>query len=175
MGAELSAKQRAYRKYLKTDHWESLRVAALQRDGGKCVICGSDRNPHVHHTFYRERPELSLLEDLVTLCKRCHQYDHGYGHSAFEWACDDLKRKLGKDQFPTQEELLHVVKLCDPKKWDERKKVQAIIREISEMRVGQKRLSVWRQNSAAVTRFWHWAERRFDQLRQQVERTHVLR
>jgi 5-methylcytosine-specific restriction endonuclease McrA len=52
--------------------WQRLRRAARLRDGNRCVRCGSSERPSVHHAV----PGSSLLDDLVTLCSRCHRREH---------------------------------------------------------------------------------------------------
>jgi 5-methylcytosine-specific restriction endonuclease McrA len=52
--------------------WQRLRRAARLRDGNRCIRCGSSERLHVHHTV----PGSNLLEDLVTLCSRCHGREH---------------------------------------------------------------------------------------------------
>lgn len=66
-----------YRDYLATDHWATLRTQALERDGGKCRRCASLVRLHVHHKIYRDSPQLTVLEDLETLCEACHAGEHG--------------------------------------------------------------------------------------------------
>ena len=54
--------------------WQKLRLQRMDRDGWACVCCGdSSSTLHVHHKIYR-RGEVweSPLEDLQTLCERCH-------------------------------------------------------------------------------------------------------
>lgn len=65
-----------YIKYINSDAWRAMRSRVLERDSCRCRDCGhtSPRN-HVHHLTYarlgRER-----LDDLVTLCKACHDAVH---------------------------------------------------------------------------------------------------
>lgn len=73
----MTIRQRLYREYLKTPHWKSLRHSVLVRDGFKCVRCDARKKLQAHHRIYRTNFEDSVLEDLVTLCKRCHKQEHG--------------------------------------------------------------------------------------------------
>lgn len=61
-----------YSAYLKTRWWRSLRQAAIERDGGACVLCGSQVSLHVDHKWY---PGFGMegLADVQTLCRVCHQ------------------------------------------------------------------------------------------------------
>lgn len=66
-----------YREYLKTSHWDNLRVAALKRDGLKCSRCQAGGQVlQVHHKFYRDKWQDTELADLITLCVPCHQLEH---------------------------------------------------------------------------------------------------
>jgi HNH endonuclease len=60
------------RPELDTHAWQKLRRAARLRDGDCCVRCGSSERLSVHHAVAGS----SALEDLVTLCSRCHGREH---------------------------------------------------------------------------------------------------
>jgi hypothetical protein len=76
-----------YAAYLQSPHWLRLRELVLRRDQYKCRRCGSsyhwaDSNSqdvlHCHHMTYDRRGE-ERLDDLVTLCARCHKLVHDHG------------------------------------------------------------------------------------------------
>jgi hypothetical protein len=64
-----------YAKYLESEHWDILRSAVLERDGGKCVKCGG-QGWQVHHRFYRDDWEDAQPGDCNTLCRPCHEKQH---------------------------------------------------------------------------------------------------
>ena len=62
-----------YRGY----NWNEQRELALERDGHKCTICGSEKNLQVHHIiryteFNGDYISANQLENLQTLCCSCH-------------------------------------------------------------------------------------------------------
>jgi len=64
-------------KYREQCEWKVKRTQALMRAGYRCQTCGScDTTLDVHHNSYEnygdERPE-----ELVVLCRSCHQKVHG--------------------------------------------------------------------------------------------------
>jgi len=68
------------RKYLHSGKWREKKRLIHQRDRNRCQQCGTTNNLEVHHIFY-----LSLgdepLEDLVLVCRKCHQEIHDkYGY-----------------------------------------------------------------------------------------------
>lgn len=75
------------KKYIHTNHWKKIRRRALKRDGHRCTECRRrcwDEDPRlkrgrtkleVHHLTY-DRIYRELLEDVVTLCQRCHATEH---------------------------------------------------------------------------------------------------
>lgn len=74
-----------YNHYLSSQHWSLIRSAALKRDGNKCADCGAahDEKPlEVHHITYSRRGKENL-EDLLTLCRECHEERH-FVSTAFE-------------------------------------------------------------------------------------------
>lgn len=78
-------KRMPYNEYLKTPHWELARSAVLKRDENRCADCGKskeERPLEVHHITYIRRGKENL-DDLMTLCRDCHQERH-FISSAFE-------------------------------------------------------------------------------------------
>jgi 5-methylcytosine-specific restriction endonuclease McrA len=69
------ALRESYKEYLTSDAWKAKRKAVLIRDGLRCQLCGHDKNLHVHHITY-ERIYVEDLEDLITVCQRCHENVH---------------------------------------------------------------------------------------------------
>ena len=67
--------QDEYRQYLRSDGWKQRRQVALDRARGFCEDCGARENFEVHHRTYKrkgnERPN-----DLVAVCRRCHEERH---------------------------------------------------------------------------------------------------
>lgn len=61
--------------YLKSDHWKSMRRAALERAEGRCQVCNSAKLLDVHHRTY-ERLGAEKPIDLTVLCRRCHDLFH---------------------------------------------------------------------------------------------------
>lgn len=63
-----------------TSEWLDVRLARLQLDGYQCTnpSCGSTQNLDVHHIIPRaQRPDLALrLDNLTTLCEKCHVTAH---------------------------------------------------------------------------------------------------
>ena len=84
----LTEKQIAHREYLNSPAWKEIRQKVLERDGYECQKChnpGSD----VHHKTY-EHWGKEPLDDLVTLCRPCHDNHHILQKEAIQ------RRKLGK-------------------------------------------------------------------------------
>jgi 5-methylcytosine-specific restriction endonuclease McrA len=69
------ARQREYRRYLKTEEWRTRRQAAVERARGFCADCGSRENLDVHHLTYKRRGS-ERASDLVALCRACHKERH---------------------------------------------------------------------------------------------------
>lgn len=71
-------KKLPYIEFLKTNYWKRVREKVLLRDGKKCIICGDTKYLQVHHDHYKNHgDEMRHLEDLMTLCRKCHK-EHPY-------------------------------------------------------------------------------------------------
>ena len=68
--------QEKYRTYLKSRAWLKIKKAVLERDDNKCTKCGERKHLHVHHKTYI-RIYQEALSDLATLCRCCHEKEHG--------------------------------------------------------------------------------------------------
>ena len=53
-----------------------LRAKVLARDGHACKNCGSRRALHAHHVVWRSQGGPTVLDNLQTLCNRCHGLVH---------------------------------------------------------------------------------------------------
>lgn len=66
-----------YREYLRTPHWQIRRKRALQLAKYRCQHLGPHQGPlNVHHLNYDHRG-CEEDEDLIVLCRRCHEIHHG--------------------------------------------------------------------------------------------------
>jgi 5-methylcytosine-specific restriction endonuclease McrA len=73
---KLTPKQK-YKAFLKTDYWKSVRAMVFLRDSKTCQKCGSKKKLEAHHLTYKHhRNEIKHLEDLITLCRDCHEKEH---------------------------------------------------------------------------------------------------
>lgn len=67
-----------YNNYLRSIYWLAVKRKVLLRDRFTCQDCGKKRLLQVHHLTYEHLgKEMAHLEDLVTLCKPCHEARHG--------------------------------------------------------------------------------------------------
>lgn len=71
-------KKQTYEEFLKSPYWRKIRILILKRDNNSCRSCGSSEELHIHHLTYEHHlKELDNLDDLITLCKQCHNDIHG--------------------------------------------------------------------------------------------------
>jgi hypothetical protein len=64
-----------YLAYLKSPQWRALREQVLARDKYQCFECGARGRLEVHHTTYA-RIFKEDIDDLITLCRACHEEEH---------------------------------------------------------------------------------------------------
>ena len=48
----------------------------LELDKNRCVICGSTMGLHIHHVIFRSQGGKTSIDNLMTLCYRCHAIVH---------------------------------------------------------------------------------------------------
>lgn len=67
-----------YREFLKTEYWRSVKLAVYRIRGRACGKCGKNRGTiDVHHKSYAHHgEELTHLDDLILLCRKCHGLAH---------------------------------------------------------------------------------------------------
>ena len=76
-----------YKDKLKHPKWQRKRLETFQRDEWSCQNCGeTELTLHVHHKHYErgKNPWEYNIDDLVTLCDRCHIEKHLFAESAIE-------------------------------------------------------------------------------------------
>lgn len=72
-----------YTEYLKSEHWKKTREYVLEYWGGRCALCYSSIDVHVHHRNYL-RLGHERITDLIPLCEKCHQTHHITARSGSE-------------------------------------------------------------------------------------------
>lgn len=57
--------------------WKECRAKVLERDQHRCQQCGFDGSGlHVHHILHKRKGGNEDMNNLVTLCNRCHRMRH---------------------------------------------------------------------------------------------------
>jgi 5-methylcytosine-specific restriction endonuclease McrA len=70
---------KSYGELLSDPRWKAVANEVKQRDGYKCVECGSTENIDAHHTEYHSKiPWETPIEYIKTLCHDCHKMAHYY-------------------------------------------------------------------------------------------------
>lgn len=66
------------RNILSPAQWDIVRREAYARANGKCMICGIPTNRLEAHErwSYDEENRIQKLEDVVAICKSCHEVIH---------------------------------------------------------------------------------------------------
>lgn len=87
----MSSRSYYYRNnYLRSDHWQNLRLQRLVKSKCRCALCGKeDISNDVHHVNYRNLKDVRI-SDLRVLCRKCHDQVHEV--MTME---DDYKRIMG--------------------------------------------------------------------------------
>jgi len=79
---KLGLKMEDYEKYFDLPHWQDFRKQKLGKNC--CEKCGASPEKvtretalHVHHLTY-ERLGEELIEDVIIICRPCHEKEHGH-------------------------------------------------------------------------------------------------
>lgn len=64
-----------YQEYLKTPHWQEIRLRVLESGNNECAKCHSQVDLAVHHKNY-ENIGKEINNDLIILCEVCHTKHH---------------------------------------------------------------------------------------------------
>jgi 5-methylcytosine-specific restriction endonuclease McrA len=70
-----------YAEYLKTEHWQEVRKAAIKRAKFRCQTCNANKPLQVHHRTYERRGQ-EYSTDVIALCADCHKTFHENGKIA---------------------------------------------------------------------------------------------
>lgn len=87
-----------YKDYLQSEKWKELRKKARKRAKGKCELCGGVPF-NVHHVTYPKNLERDCLDNLLVICKKCHNKLHGIKNSKLQLMKIIEKRINWKDIF----------------------------------------------------------------------------
>lgn len=76
--ARLNHPNNAYKDYQKSQRLdENLRIATLMRDSYQCKYCGQKNTRlEAHHIIYTSQGGKDTLDNLITLCAKCHDKVH---------------------------------------------------------------------------------------------------
>ncbi len=79
-----------YDRYIHSAEWRKIADRRLKKDGHTCCVCGKAATD-VHHLTYEHFKE-EPLEDLVSLCRRCHiRAEELYDPAVTPWAMNEVK------------------------------------------------------------------------------------
>lgn len=100
-----------HRQTKATNISTAVKAAVWERDGGKCVLCGSHMAAPNAHYIARSHGGLGVEQNLVTLCLSCHDR---YDNSADRMLIRAELRAYLKSKYPdwTETKLTY-------RKWDE--------------------------------------------------------
>lgn len=71
----------------ETPEYRAWRLSVFERDGYKCLLCGSKKNIHAHHIerYADNVDKRCLLSNGATVCKACHRKYHNGWKSLFPY------------------------------------------------------------------------------------------
>lgn len=83
------------------DITKKVKDRVWERDGHKCIICGSYQAMPNSHYIRRSQGGLGIEENIVTMCQRCHyMYDQGGDRQAIATYTERYLRSKYPDWNP---------------------------------------------------------------------------
>lgn len=70
-----------YYEYIESSVWKLRREAMIRLAGGRCQVCNAAKLLDTHHRSYAHLG-YETSEDLIVLCRGCHQLFHESGRLA---------------------------------------------------------------------------------------------
>ena len=58
--------------------WLNRKDDVFEKYSKKCMNCGATKDIHVHHKISLSKGGTNCIENLIPLCKKCHEELHGY-------------------------------------------------------------------------------------------------
>lgn len=77
MDAVFESRKAAYQAFLLTPFWRELSLRKKMSVNFRCERCRRRQNLNSHHKFYRPDWFETKIEDLICLCRHCHEVEHG--------------------------------------------------------------------------------------------------
>lgn len=71
-----TCKPRYYHQHIHSKKWQQVKDYVFERDGYRCRMCGSAMNLQGHHVSYERLGEDRERDDVITLCRDCHEMIH---------------------------------------------------------------------------------------------------
>jgi len=82
--------------------WNERRIKCFIRDNRQCRLCKEQkRNLQAHHVIPRSRDGSHSLQNLITLCAKCHEKQEYYGHKTFI----EVYQELSPEDFVLEAEI----------------------------------------------------------------------
>lgn len=79
-----------YQRYIHSAEWRQIANQRLELDNHICPVCGGEASD-VHHLTYEHFGNESM-DDLVSLCRKCHyKAESFYDPAITPWAMDEIK------------------------------------------------------------------------------------
>jgi len=119
-------KWRSYREFLDSEDWQKMRNKVMARDKHTCQICGA-KATEVHHKAYTTRRyHLENLDNLIAICRKCHENIHKKGKARKERELQELLKKIPErkiDPDSIQGDLLSIIM----------RKLDEVLQQINEL------------------------------------------
>jgi len=119
--------------YLKSEEWQLVRSEALARCDAVCAICGyRDLSNDAHHFHYPKNFKETSVNDLIILCRTCHELVHSLEEAGILRFSGNFKvcKTTTKMVVVALKQWAHQINLAEMAKvWASDKKLRVSIKE----------------------------------------------
>lgn len=77
--------------------FKKTKIAAYERSNGICELCKRRKVTDIHHIIYRSQLGTSQLDNLMALCRECHEKAHGVNAKEYRLLLQKIRRNNNEE------------------------------------------------------------------------------
>ena len=140
----------------------TIRREIFHRDNHRCMKCGRSKQLEVHHILPVYQKGLNHPDNLITLCRKCHEEAPDEPFKFFNWCSKHLPPELERSKQLTKTFIFLIMRNPEFKDIEESKMISKISEKVDEVYKDFWNCFV----SNDVNQFTHFLEEHYSQCQQ---------